>query len=255
MARTRRNLVFVLATAAAAGLVVQAPATAGHVHVIQTANSPSTGQPVLGGGSWIVNKPSGYYVGRAMAGSVFDDEVTSSGNWHFGRASTTVDMCGWVMPGSLGGSLGDTADTCSTTTQNAISHRRTVGKDYNQPAHATGDGTAAAANTGCVVQFTTTSSAPTTARTAATGRTRPATPRALSSTGSPPTTAPRWSSATRTWAGDSCRSAASSAADRPLQRQRLRRSHALFSSSRNVFRHRRPATDRQCRGERRPTRF
>ncbi|GAA1658918.1 hypothetical protein GCM10009765_05290 [Fodinicola feengrottensis] len=153
MARTRRNLVFVLATAAAAGLVVQAPATAGHVHVIQTANSPSTGQPVLGGGSWIVNKPSGYYVGRAMAGSVFDDEVTSSGNWHFGRASTTVDMCGWVMPGSLGGSLGDTADTCSTTTQNAISHRRTVGKDYNQPAHATGDGTAAAANTGCVVQF------------------------------------------------------------------------------------------------------
>lgn len=153
MARTHRRLAILLAGAAAAVLAVQAPAIAGHVHLIQTANSPSTGQPVLGGGSWIVNKPSGYYVGRAMVGSVFDDEVTSSGNWHFGRASTTVNMCGWVMPGSLGAGQGDTGDTCSTATQNNIVHRRTIGRDYNQPAHATGDGTAAAANTGCVLQY------------------------------------------------------------------------------------------------------
>jgi hypothetical protein len=148
-----RKTGLLLGLAAASVLAMPVPASAGHVHLIQTANSPSTGQPVTGGGSWIVNKPSGYYVGRAVVGSVFDNEVTSAANWHYGRASTTVNMCGWVMPGSLGAGQGDTADTCSSATLDAISHRRTVGRDYNAPAHATGDGTAAAANTGCTLSY------------------------------------------------------------------------------------------------------
>jgi hypothetical protein len=143
------------AAVALAGLALAGtgPARAGEVHTIQTADSPSTGAPILGGGSWLVNKPSGYYVGRAMAGSAFDDEVTTSGNWHYGRAISTVNMCGWVLPGSMGADRGPRADDCSTATQDALSHRRTVGRDFNAPAHATGDGTAAPANTGCQLYY------------------------------------------------------------------------------------------------------
>jgi hypothetical protein len=128
-------------------------AGAGEVHQIRTAPSPSTGEPIAGGGSWIVNKPSGYYVGRAMPGWSFDDEVTTSGNWHYGRARTGVTMCGWVLPGSMGADLGPTGDTCSSATQATISHRLTVGRDYNAPAHEATDGTSVPANTGCTLYF------------------------------------------------------------------------------------------------------
>jgi hypothetical protein len=140
-----------LATAlVAAGQTV---AHAGHQHLIQTAPSPSTGQPVAGGGSWIVNKPSGYYIGRAMPGSVFDDEVTTASNWHYGRAATTVNMCGWVLPGSMGAAVGDVADSCSSATEDSISHRMTVGRDYNAPAHQATDGSAVPANAGCTLYY------------------------------------------------------------------------------------------------------
>lgn len=139
--------------AAAAVLLGAEPAHAGHTHAIQTAPSPSTGAPIAGGGSWIVNKPSGYYIGRAMPGDTFDDEVTTAGNWHYGRAVTAVNMCGWVLPGSLGAARGDVADTCSAATSDALSHRRTVGRDYNAPAHDATDGTAVPAVTGCTLYY------------------------------------------------------------------------------------------------------
>jgi hypothetical protein len=137
-------------TLVAAGQTV---AQAGHEHYIQTAPSPSTGQPVAGGGSWIVNKPSGYYIGRAMPGSVFDDEVTSSANWHYGRAYTTVNMCGWVLPGSMGSYIGDVSDSCSSATEDSISHRLTIGRDYNAPAHQATDGSPVPANPGCTLYY------------------------------------------------------------------------------------------------------
>ena len=130
-------------------LVGGAPAYAGHVHGIQTANSPSTGQPIEGGGSWIANKNNGYYLGRATVGASFDNEYTDGGNWHYGRAITTVNMCGWVMPGSMGASRGDVADSCSTTTRERISHRLTFGRDFNARAHEAVTGTSAPANPGC----------------------------------------------------------------------------------------------------------
>lgn len=151
-----RKLKSVLATAAMVGAAVAmqaAPAQAGNVWAIQTANSPSTGLPITGGGSWIVNKPSGYYIGRELPGGQFDDEVTTSANWHYGRAISTINMCGWAMPGSMGTKVGTRADSCSTTTEDTLSHRLTFGKDYNAPAHATGDGTASPANTGCTMYF------------------------------------------------------------------------------------------------------
>jgi len=145
----------VIVTGAVGSLLLSTvlPAQAGHVHVIQTAKSPSTGEPVDGGGSWIANKPSGYYIGRAMPGDLFDNEVTTPNNWHFGRAITAVNMCGWVMPGSLGTAEGDVPDSCSPATSEALSHRLTIGKDYNAGAHDAQDGTAADANTSCPLYY------------------------------------------------------------------------------------------------------
>ena len=153
--RRRRTGAAILALASAGGLVLAgtSSASAGSEHLIQTADSPSTGAPVTGGGSWIVNKPSGYYLGRAMVGSTFDDEVTSGANWHYGRAITGVDMCGWVMPGSMGAGVGSTADTCSSDTESQLTHRTYIGRDFNAAAHATDHGTDEPANPACTVYF------------------------------------------------------------------------------------------------------
>jgi hypothetical protein len=128
-------------------------AQAGNLHSVVTANSPSTGAPIAGGGTWIVNKPSGYYLGRELPGGQFDNEQNSPAGWHYGRASTTINMCGWAMPGSLGSSLGTVADSCSDTTRDMLSHRLSIGRDYNAAAHAATDGSPAAANTGCTLYY------------------------------------------------------------------------------------------------------
>jgi hypothetical protein len=133
-----------LAATAVVGLstfAVTSPALAGNVWAIQTAPSPSTGSAIEGGGSWIVNKPSGYYLGRAVVGSEFDVVQTSGANWHYGRAISTVNMCGWVMPGSMWYKIRTVNDSCSEATKSTLWHRLYIGKDFNAPAHATGDGT------------------------------------------------------------------------------------------------------------------
>jgi hypothetical protein len=143
-----------LAAAALAGAGLGAgTAQAGNLHTVVTANSPSTGEPIAGGGSWIVNKPSGYYLGRELPGGQFDNEQNSAANWHYGRASTTINMCGWAMPGSLGTSLGAVSDSCSDATKATLSHRRSIGRDYNAAAHAATDGSAVPANPGCTLHY------------------------------------------------------------------------------------------------------
>lgn len=142
-----------LAMLGTAAVAAAGPAAAGNVWAIQTANSPSTGLPITGGGSWIVNKPSGYYIGRELPGGWFDDEQTTTGNWHWGRAMTQIDMCGWAMPGSMGSFVESVSDSCSTTTQSNMSHRLYIGENFNAPAHATGDGTAIPANPACALYY------------------------------------------------------------------------------------------------------
>jgi hypothetical protein len=151
MGRNRIPLIAGVAAAVLASVLAAGPAAAGTRHSIVTADSPSTGAPVVGGGSWITNKDNGYYLGRAMPGTTFDDEVTDSGNWHFGRAFNP-DMCGWVMPGSMGTLVDTVADSCSTTTMANLSHRRTVGGDFNAMAHQATDGTSASTN-GCTLFY------------------------------------------------------------------------------------------------------
>lgn len=128
-------------------------AAAGTVHAIQTAPSPSTGAPVAGGGSWIVNRANFYYIGRMMPGDSFDNEYTDGNNWHYGRGQGGVDICGWVMPGSMGADLGTAADSCSEATKQSMSHRLTVGKDFNAAAHQATDGDAGPADPACTLYY------------------------------------------------------------------------------------------------------
>ena len=112
--RCRRAAQRTLAAVAACAAVLLAAvpsAEAGPISTIKTAPSPSsTGGPVQGGGSWITNKPSGYYLGRATTGSRFNLVPGHGATWHYGRAIDTVDLCGWVMPGSLGTRQGQSGD-------------------------------------------------------------------------------------------------------------------------------------------------
>jgi hypothetical protein len=146
-----RPLLAATATLGLLALTSGPPAYAGNLHSVITADSPSTGAPIAGGGTWIVNKPSGYYLGRVLPGGQFDNQLNSAAGWHYGRAVTGPDMCGWAMPGSLGTRLGTLADSCSSATMDAIAHRMTVGRDYNAPAHAATDGTPVPANTACTL--------------------------------------------------------------------------------------------------------
>jgi hypothetical protein len=134
----------------AAGIAQAGAAEAGTVHSVVTAPSPSNGAPIDGGGSWIVNKPSGYYLGRELPGGRFDNEA-NSGGWHYGRAVTGINMCGWAMPHSVGARLGTVADSCSAAVRGTLSHRRNVGRDFNAPAHRATDGSPVPANTGCTL--------------------------------------------------------------------------------------------------------
>jgi hypothetical protein len=134
----------VAATAACAAILMVAvpSAQAGPLYTIKTAPSPSSaGGPIQGGGSWITNKPSGYYLGRATVGSRFNLVPGAGATWHYGRAVDTVDLCAWVMPGSLGTRQGQDANSCSNATLQSIKHRRTFGKDFNAKAHAMQTGT------------------------------------------------------------------------------------------------------------------
>lgn len=126
-----------LATFVATVLVLTtSPASAGSVYRIKDAPSPTTGQLLDGGGSWIVNKGNGYYLGRAYKGSEFDVHKSTTNHWHYGRAISTVNMCGWVVPGSMDYKIGTRADSCSDATQEFLRHRLNIGKDFNAPAYA-----------------------------------------------------------------------------------------------------------------------
>ncbi|MGV9351818.1 hypothetical protein ACWDSD_45515, partial [Streptomyces spiralis] len=55
-------------------------------------------------GTWLQNKPCGYWVGTAMAGSSFDVHQTNPSNYHYGRSLGNNNICAWIPPGALGSS-------------------------------------------------------------------------------------------------------------------------------------------------------
>lgn len=141
--------------AAAASLLAVLPGSAEAVNRYTVrANSPKpavcNNHGTVPAGTWIQNKPCGYYVGMAMSGSSFDVHQTSSSNYHFGRSHGSNNICGWIPPGALGGSpTAAVGSTCSEATKDAMSHRRSFGRDFNAAAHAATDGSPISVNPAC----------------------------------------------------------------------------------------------------------
>jgi hypothetical protein len=105
-------------------------------------------------GTWLQNKPCGYFVGTAMAGSSFDVHETTANDYHYGRSLGHNDICGWIPPGALSGSPTGTAPaSCGAATKERLSHRRTFGRDFNAPPHAQTDGSPITVDTGCQTYF------------------------------------------------------------------------------------------------------
>ncbi|MFL6118561.1 hypothetical protein [Actinophytocola sp.] len=101
-------------------------------------------------GTWLQNKPCGYFVGTAMAGSSFDVHRTTANGYHYGRDHGDNDICAWIPPRALSGApTGSVAASCSAATEERISHRRSFGRDFNAEAHTATDGSPLSVDPGC----------------------------------------------------------------------------------------------------------
>lgn len=101
-------------------------------------------------GTWLQNKPCGYYVGMAMAGSSYDVQRTNPSGYHFGRNHGNNNICGWIPPGALSDNPTGTAPrSCSESTREALSHRRSFGYNFNARAHEAVDGSPISVNPSC----------------------------------------------------------------------------------------------------------
>ncbi len=125
----KRTVLASLLVAAGLAVSVAPPAGAALRHTVGTQ-------------TWITNKPSGYYIGTAFAGWTFDNhpQFSSAAGWHFGRTYGYVNTCGWIQPNTLPGSYYSVADSCSAATESALTHRLSIGKNFNCAAHACTDG-------------------------------------------------------------------------------------------------------------------
>ncbi|MBV1854311.1 hypothetical protein [Catellatospora tritici] len=143
-------------TAGVAALLIAATSSAAQAvnrYTIQP-NSPKpavcNNSGTIPAGTWLQNKPCGYFVGTAMAGSSYDVHQTNSSNYHFGRNYGNNNICGWIPPGALSATpTGTAAASCSDATRDAMSHRRAIGYNFNAAAHAATDGSAITVNPAC----------------------------------------------------------------------------------------------------------
>ncbi|MFC9457700.1 hypothetical protein ACFRAI_34605 [Streptomyces sp. NPDC056637] len=156
--RPRIRAATVLAvTAAVVGLL---PATS-QANVNRYTVQPNSPKPAVcnnsgtvPAGTWLQNKPCGYWVGTAMAGSSFDVHQTNASDYHYGRSWGGNNICGWIPPGALGSSpTASVSESCSDAIKDDISHRRTVGHDFNAAAHAATDGTAITVDPACTAYY------------------------------------------------------------------------------------------------------
>ena len=100
----------------------------------------NSGTVVAGG--WLANKPCGYVMGTAIAGTRFDVSTTTANNFHFGRwrAGDGSSFCAYLVPGALDTSHSTTvANSCSSATSSTLSHRLSFGRDFDVAPH-TGNG-------------------------------------------------------------------------------------------------------------------
>ncbi len=142
MKRNPRITGLLLAAAVGAASTIAIPvAHAANQYTVKS-NVPKPGAcnnsgTVVAGG-WLANKPCGYIVGTAVAGTRFDVNSTSSTSFHFGRtrSSDGTNFCAWLVPSALNLSSGTpVADSCSTSTSNSIVHRLAIGRDFDNAPH------------------------------------------------------------------------------------------------------------------------
>jgi hypothetical protein len=150
-----RKLLTAAALVAMAAVPVFLPSTAEAVnrYTIQP-NSPKPevcdNHGTIPAGTWLQNKPCGYFVGTAMAGSSFDVHQTTANGYHYGRSHGDNGICAWIPPGALSDSPSATAPaSCSAATEERIGHRRTFGRDFNAEAHNATDGSPISVDPGC----------------------------------------------------------------------------------------------------------
>ncbi|WP_328919879.1 hypothetical protein OH781_36505 [Streptomyces sp. NBC_01550] len=156
----RRRARAAITLAAAAALVGLLP-TSSQANVNRYTVQPNSPKPAacnnsgtIPAGTWMQNKVCGYWVGTAMAGSSFDVHQTAASNYHYGRSWGGNNICGWIPPGALGSSpTASVAESCSDATKDNISHRRTIGYNFNAAAHAATDGTAITVNPACTAYY------------------------------------------------------------------------------------------------------
>lgn len=100
-------------------------------------------------GTWMQNKPCGYWVGTAIAGSSFDVHSTTESDYHYGRSHDN-NICGWIPPGASSSEATGTApESCGEDIANRIVHRMSIGHDVNAPPHEATDGTTIGVNPSC----------------------------------------------------------------------------------------------------------
>jgi len=126
----------------------------GIVYHIKTGKSPTSDYKtyIKGGGSWIVNRHSGYYIGRVEVNDLFEVvyETKSKKKWYYGRSYGLLKIRGFILPESLGKKYKEVADTCSPESRHTIdNNRRKFGKDFNAPAHFKETGTPVKVKTDC----------------------------------------------------------------------------------------------------------
>jgi hypothetical protein len=109
----------------------------GIIYHVKTAKSPTKGTFIEGLGSWIVNRHSGYYLGRVEVYDLFEVvyETKSKKVWYYGRSYGVLRIRGFIMPGSLGGKYKTIADTCSPESRHNLERNRLkFGHDFNAPS-------------------------------------------------------------------------------------------------------------------------
>lgn len=105
-------------------------------------------------GTWLQNKPCGYFVGIARGGTSFDVHETNPSNYHYGRNYGNNNFCAWIPPGAIGTQTATgVAASCGAGVRDALLHRRTFGYDFNAAAHDATDGSVIYVNPGCTAYY------------------------------------------------------------------------------------------------------
>jgi hypothetical protein len=156
----RRLLTYALAALGATVLTVASGGGAANAvnRYTITANSPKPAvcgnSGTIPAGTWLQNKPCGYFVGTARAGSSYDVHETTPSNYHYGRNYGNNNFCAWIPPGALSGPTATgLGASCGAQVRENLLHRRTFGYDFNAAAHAATDGSPIDVNPACTAYY------------------------------------------------------------------------------------------------------